>query len=77
MKVHTDSKTHIVSNTLKNILEELPQNNFIQIHKSYIISLNRIEFLEGNQVKIEDKFIPIGLTFKDRLLEKLEIDRSK
>lgn len=77
VKVHTETKTHIVSNTLKNINEELPKSKFIQIHKSYIISLERIEYLEGNQVKIDNNFVPIGLTYKVQLLQKLEIDRSK
>ncbi len=71
MKVHTSDKVIIAAETLKNI-EKLLGDQFVRIHKSYLVSINQINFIEGNQVKIKDQFLPIGLTYKEGLMEKLK-----
>jgi DNA-binding LytR/AlgR family response regulator len=48
----------------------LPINNFMRVHKSFIISLNKINLIEGNRIMIEDHEIPIGQTYKS-LVSKL------
>lgn len=49
----------------KSILEQLPDNKFIQVHKSWVVSISKIESVERNRIKIGNKLIPIGETFKD------------
>lgn len=73
VKIFTKEKVYISSDTLKNISAQLPDQQFIRIHKSYVISLIAFKYIEGNQVKIEDDYLPIGLTYKDRLLKALDI----
>jgi len=73
VKIYTDKKVYISSDTLKNVVKQLPDKIFIRIHKSYIISLNAFRYMEGNQIKIGDEFLPVGLTYKDELLKVLEI----
>ena len=73
VKIHTKEKVYISSDTLKNIIEQLPNDRFVRIHKSYIISLEAVKYIEGNQVKIEDDFLPIGLTYKESLMAALDI----
>ena len=77
VKIHTTSKVHICSETLKNIEQQLPENQFVRIHKSYLISLDFINYLEGNQVKIEEEFLPIGLTYKENLLKLLDFKNDR
>lgn len=74
VKIFTQEKTYISSDTLKNIAAQLPDQQFIRIHKSYVISLIAFKYIEGNQVKIGDDFLPIGLTYKDSLLKALDIN---
>lgn len=50
--------------SLKHIESILPPSRFPRVHKSYIISLSKVEMIEGNQVKIKDRFIPIGSNYK-------------
>jgi DNA-binding LytR/AlgR family response regulator len=71
IKVYTCERCLIIHDTFKNILEQLPSFQFIRIHKSFIIALNRIQYLEGNQIKIANELIPIGLSYKEELLKKL------
>lgn len=66
-KIHTEKKTHIAYQTLKKLELTLPDNLLIRVHKSYIVSLRHIESIEGNQIKIKDKIIPIGKMYKSRI----------
>ena len=61
----------MVHGRLKDFLARLPEENFVQIHKSWVISLSKIQYVEGNQVLISEKRIPISVKFKEQLLEKL------
>ncbi|MEQ8808906.1 MAG: LytTR family DNA-binding domain-containing protein, partial [Imperialibacter sp.] len=71
VKVYTRDKVLITNETLRNIEDELPSPKFIRLHKSYIVSLHAIQYLEGNQVKVGEEMLPVGLTYKDKLMEQL------
>lgn len=64
VKIHTTDKMIISYQSLKNIETLLPSAAFPRIHKSFIIALSRIDLIEGNQVKLKDRMIPIGTNFK-------------
>lgn len=64
VKIFTPDKMIVSYQSLKNIETLLPPHQFPRIHKSYIISLSKIELIEGNQVKIKDRLIPVGTNFK-------------
>ncbi len=66
-KIHTTDKTLIVSETLKNYELKLPKSMFLRTHKSYIISLKYLEYVEGNQVQLEDVKLPIGKAYREGL----------
>jgi DNA-binding LytR/AlgR family response regulator len=54
----------MVADTMKNITAQLPENNFVRVHKSYIVSLNKIDQIEGNQIKIDTHLLPIGNKYR-------------
>jgi DNA-binding LytR/AlgR family response regulator len=64
VKVFTTDKMIVTYQSLKNIETLLPPKSFPRIHKSYIVSLAKVELIEGNQVKIRDRMIPIGTNYK-------------
>ena len=68
MKVITDSGQLLINETMKNLQEELPAKSFIRVHKSFIISRNRIKYIEGNYIQVENKSIPIGATYRNDVL---------
>ena len=59
--------------SLKKLEEELPSNEFMRIHKSYIVSLSNIESVEGNMVTICGQKLAIGKNYKDALLSALNV----
>jgi len=64
VKIHTQEKTIIASETLKN-MEHYLGTHCIRIHKSYLVIKRAIQFVEGNQVKINDELLPIGLKYRE------------
>jgi len=72
MKVVTDTGQLIINETMKKLQEELPVRSFIRVHKSFIISRNKIKFIEGNYVQVEDKTIPIGATYRNQVFATID-----
>lgn len=69
--VSENSKTMTLQN-LKTIEETLPSKDFCRVHKSYIISINKIENIERNRIKIQDHLIPISETYKEHFFNQLK-----
>lgn len=57
--------------SLRNWGDKLPEEHFIQVHKSYIINLNVVEKVMGNMLYIEGSKIPIGRSYKSHFLKKI------
>ena len=70
IRIRTDQHTLVVHDTLKNFLASLPEQIFMRIHKSYVINLKRIEFLEGNQVRIGKHTLPVSPAQREELLSR-------
>lgn len=64
VKIYTRERMIVSYQSLKHIESILPSALFPRVHKSYLISLARVELIEGNQVRIGDKYIPIGLNYR-------------
>jgi len=64
VKLYTTERMIVSYQSLKNIESILPIARYPRIHKSFVVSLAKIDLIEGNQVRIRDKFIPIGSNYK-------------
>ena len=69
--IHTLSGKILSLQPMRFFEEKLTKYNFIRIHKSYIISLAKINYIEKNRVVINNQFLRIGETYKDALLKKI------
>jgi len=70
--ISTNNRREIANTSLQNIRSILGEN-FIQCHKSFIININAIDKIIGNHIIIKTKQIPIGRTYKSRLIEKIKM----
>lgn len=73
VKVFTTNGVQVCYSSLNKLEQLLPELLFLRIHRSYMISVQRISFLEGNYIKIGDKDIPIGQTYKEMLMKRLNL----
>jgi DNA-binding LytR/AlgR family response regulator len=69
--VHTPAGKVLSLESLRNMEEMLPEN-FIRIHKSYLINRNKIEFIERGKVVINKQYLPVGDTYKEKFLASIK-----
>jgi DNA-binding LytR/AlgR family response regulator len=72
VKVYFKDTFILVHDTLKRMLELLPDDQFIQVHKSYVIAIGRIQYVEGNQVNVGNQEIPIGKNYSGRFFNMIK-----
>jgi len=65
VKIHTQEKAILTRLNVKNTLNLLPEKQFIRIHRSYVVSLSKIDGIQKGHLLIGDKKLPIGQTYKE------------
>lgn len=73
VKVHTAQKFHVVHATLKSIEEKLPSSKFIRVHRSYIVAINKIDYIQEGTISIGKTSIPVADTHKANLNKRLNL----
>jgi DNA-binding LytR/AlgR family response regulator len=69
VRMVTASQGIITHGTMQQFLDLLPASQFCRIHKSYVINLGKVEYVEGNVVCIAGKKLSLGKTFRENFLE--------
>ena len=69
--IHTVNGKYITYLTFKSMEDYLPADRFLKTHKSYIVSASKIDSIEGNDIRMGDRHIPISRNLKEEVLEKL------
>nr|WP_319512354.1 LytTR family DNA-binding domain-containing protein [uncultured Draconibacterium sp.] len=64
LQIHTEENRIMTLLNFKKMQELLDDQKFIRVHKSYIISIDKIDYIENNTIKIKDKLIPVSSTYK-------------
>lgn len=72
VKLHTIKRTYLASITTTEFEKCLPEKSFMRIHKSYIVALDKIDTTEKDFVIIKNERIPIGITYKRELTDRLK-----
>lgn len=71
LKIHLkDQKPLIARLTMKSLLEKLPANGFIRVHRSYIVSLSHIEKVRNKMILIAGTEIPLSNSYEAVFFEK-------
>lgn len=75
--IQTKTKKHTIHFTMKALLDKLPADKFIRVHRSFIINKERIERIDNNMIFMEslerNKSIPLSKSYKDDFIKKLNI----
>lgn len=72
-KVILEENQILIREKLSNVLDILASDEFIQVHKSFIISKNKIETIQGNRIHIKEHQIPIGKIYKNSITKLLKL----
>jgi len=66
MKIHLDKQKPVtVRTTLKTLMDKLPPNEFVRVHRSYIVALSRVEGVRKKTITIAGEEIPIGNSYEE------------
>ncbi|MEP4535009.1 MAG: response regulator transcription factor [Cyclobacteriaceae bacterium] len=69
-----DGKEHLISHTLKAVEAKLTELDvFCRVHKSYVINLDHVRGIEGQNLLIMNKIIPIGKSYRSSLLQRFDV----
>ena len=71
VKIFTDKETIITRETISNIESKLPSNEFLRTHRSYIVSIPKIDSFTNEFLELDKKAIPISRSYKENVLQKL------
>jgi DNA-binding LytR/AlgR family response regulator len=72
ISIFTRTERVITLQNMKKMEETLPKGEFIRVHKSYIIALDKIESIERSRISIASKTIPIGDTYRDEFFKLID-----
>ncbi|MBY5950517.1 LytTR family DNA-binding domain-containing protein [Algoriphagus sp. NF] len=61
-----------VRNILKDFEDALPKDQFMRVHKSYMVRLDEISVISTREVKIEEDMVPVGRTYYQRLIDGIQ-----
>ncbi len=69
ISIFTPAERIITLQNMKKMEDALPEKHFIRVHKSYIVSINKIDSIERSRIFIGDKIIPVGDTYRDEFFK--------
>ena len=73
LKVHYgDNKLVVARMTMKNILAKLTPNEFLRVHRSFIVPFSKIETVRNKTIHIKEQEIPIGTSYENEFFEKFK-----
>jgi two-component system LytT family response regulator len=65
LRIVTENKKVMTLQNFKSMEEMLPKNNFLRVHKSFIVAIDKIESIERNRIKIQKMIIPVSDSYKE------------
>ena len=71
---HTRQRNITAFYSLKNLTEELPKDQFVRIHKSYIVSLRQVEIVGADSVTVAGTKIPVGPSYRDAAMKAMKVE---
>lgn len=72
VSIFTDKDRYVIHATMKGIEGKLPSDQFLRVHRSFIIRVDKINAIEDTLIVIGKKLIPIGESFKTELMSRLK-----
>jgi DNA-binding LytR/AlgR family response regulator len=69
IKLHLKDRKLVTNLSMKKIFSLLPKNSFFRTHKSFIVSLDKIDAIEGNMTVIKNTKLPIGNSYRQEFMQ--------
>ena len=75
VSIYTRKGKYMTLLYLKNLEQQLPAQAFIRVHKSYIVAVNKIDSIQGNEICIQSHQIPISRNYREAVIQQVVMNR--
>ena len=75
LQIFTIDKKIMTLQSFKNLVQVLPDREFVRVHNSYMVSISKIDSIERNRIKIGDNLVPISNSYKDNFYNLLQASK--
>ncbi|MCF6402855.1 LytTR family DNA-binding domain-containing protein [Chitinophaga filiformis] len=73
VKIHMRQRHYLIHVKFKTAAERLPATNFIRVHRSFIVALDKIDCLQDGGLVIEGRFVPIADTYRRNFINRINV----
>jgi DNA-binding LytR/AlgR family response regulator len=73
VKLYTPEKFYAIHTTLKAVEERLPASNFLRVHRSYLVAINKIDSMESGVLIVNGKPLPVADAYRNILNKRMNI----
>lgn len=70
VRIHTKNERLVVKGNIGSILKQIPESQFVRIHRSFVIALSAVKSFNQSEVVIEGERLPIGSSYREGLIKK-------
>ena len=70
--IHTGTRKFLSYLSLNLLMEKLPKGRFVRIHKSYVVAVDKIDSIKGNEIFVNEMSLPLSKSYKDGFMELVE-----
>jgi two-component system, LytTR family, response regulator len=74
IRIHLVKESFTIYHSLKSLLDILPSEQFIQIHRSFIVNFSRITVVEGNTVKVDSIELSVGKNYRENFIARVKLN---
>ena len=71
VRFKTEKQSYLIHSSLKKLAEKFQHDNFIKVHRSFIVNISKIENIEENSILVNGKIIPISRAHRAEVIDKL------
>ena len=73
VKIITIEKEYLIRCTINKAIDKMKQSNFIRVHRSFCININRVTKFNGNEITVENTIVPVGRNYKEDFIKSFEL----
>lgn len=73
VKVCCNDRSLVVHDTLSHMQVQLSSDRFLRVHKSYVVAFDKIDYIEGNQIKVGRVMIPLGAGYREAFMRRMKV----
>lgn len=73
LELYTNDKRHLIRGSLKSLFPKLPKKLFVQVHRSHVVNIEKVDGFGSNFVRIGKESIPVSKAYQDSLKECFDI----